>query len=155
MYHSAGCIKHIASFIFLGVLCNAVSVQSTVFMHKPAAMGKDYYVVFPRNGDLVGNQNSATAALINSPVLQTIMITLPGPAHQQYHKVLTPGNARIHEDFGSILHVESNSEVVDVGGAARFQGTSPFNLIGQYGSPRILHQPIRLFPLPAGAKNTG
>ncbi len=115
-----------------------ISAYATAITRKPESMGKDYYIVFPRNGDLLGSQNNATAALVNSPVEQLLTITLPGPAHQKYTSVLHPGNAKIHEEFNSIFHVESNSEVFDPGGATRFQGTSPFNIIGQSGlAPQI------------------
>jgi len=138
MLISTRSVKKLAFAFVAIVFFYGVCGYGTVITRKPVSMGKDYYVVFPRGGDLVGNQNSATAALINSPVKQYITITLPGPAHQKYSKLLGPLNSKIHEEFGSIMHVESNSEIVDPGGAARFQGTTPFDVIGQYGlSPHI------------------
>ena len=138
MLISTRSVKFVARAILAIAVCSSFAAYGTVITRKPVAMGKDYYVVFPRNGDLVGNQNAANAALINSPVKQTLTITLPGAAHQKYSKILSPGLSDIHEEFTSIFHNESNSEVPDIGGAARFQGTSPFNVIGQYGlSPHI------------------
>ena len=73
------------------ITCEWCTAFGTVFYRKPASMGKDYYIVFPRTGDL--KQDSTTAALINSPVKQTLTITLPGAAHKKYATTTTPGPA--------------------------------------------------------------
>ena len=114
------------------VVCASVASAKT-YMHKATAMGKDYYIVFPKNA--YGNQN--TAALINSPVKQYITITLPGTG-SKYQKLLGPGTSKVHQAFTSIFHTERQSEVTDARGAARFQGSTPFNVVAQYGlTPHI------------------
>jgi len=118
------------------ITCCTTAAFSSVFMHKPVSMGKDYYIVFPRNGDYY--EDTTTAALINSPVKQTLTITLPGAAHKQITRQLVSSATRLHTQIPLIFHIESASETVDQGGATRIQGTAPFDVIGQYGlSPDI------------------
>ena len=111
------------------IVC-ACTASAKTHYHKPSAMGKDYYIVFPKNA--FGNQN--TAVLINSPVNQTLTIT-PAGGGQPYAQALSvkPDSTHIHSTIANIFHIEDSSEVIDRRGAVHFQGTSYFNLIGQYG----------------------
>ncbi|HET7153087.1 MAG TPA: IgGFc-binding protein, partial [Candidatus Kapabacteria bacterium] len=100
------------------------------YIHKPSAVGNDYYIVFPKAA--YGNQN--VEALVNSAATQNIIVTKPGGSQKDTFALSAPNTVQV---INSMFHVEDKSEVLDTHGAARIQSSSPISVIGQFGTTGI------------------